>query len=911
MGGFDVLDPTLDLYQNRFLEASAGTGKTFAIENIVTRLLQDGIDLERILIVTFTKAATLDLKTRIRKNIAKYGLTEALGKFDEARIFTIHSFCFHSLREYALEANLSLEQEENPSDLELRKIIKDHLRTLEGFSSKQLQKVLTKGIDHLINSVLRIAQDRIPIEVGRSYAECAKALRALPYDSEEIFALAPYFGKMCNRQKELKYTKEFEEFSAFIKGEDVDVVDSPILLMHPENKLKRAPEVHSDFLEKALPILQEMSDELSIFARICEGARRKIETSEHLFFEDLLLKMDEKVQEQAFAEKIRAQYDVVLIDEFQDTNPLQWRIFKTLFLEKLLYLVGDPKQAIYRFRHADIYTYMEAKKTIAIHDVLDTNYRSTPTLVQQLNDLFAQVPDLISLPRTGESIPCPAVKWDESKKDEGGLALFQAETEEQLFAHILCKVEKPYASNAVLVKDRYQAERFLQYAKRYGFPAVSRRARSLLESTAFTALQELLQAVLFPREREKALRVLGGPLYALSIEEMESSNPFFEYHALLLNRGLMPFFRKWRSDQGAALVARDEMLYQDVMQLVELLAEERIATEHLLPYLEQLQEEIPARQNSSVDAIQVLTIHVSKGLEFDTVFPIGLILPSPRRRELVCHDGRYVLDDEVQALHHKELDAEEMRQLYVAFTRAKKRLYIPALLEGRGPINRFLSQVNLTGEVVSSPPPRAIEEPPKKLIPPKPIQRTFTPLNIDSFSSIYKHEGKKLETTPTLPAGAEVGTALHTLLEKLPFHQFEKYFDQAIDGSILMPHYDEVFEMVKRALTTPFPKINCALCELDPKKILKEMEFLYPTESGYMKGYVDLFFEHDEKFYLLDWKSNVVETTVEEVMERHHYKEQANIYRIAIKRYLSLYANQNFNSSFYYFLRQENAIYVL
>ncbi|NBW99999.1 hypothetical protein EBR03_10555, partial [bacterium] len=90
MTGFNVLDPDLDLFQNHFLEASAGTGKTFAIENIVVRMLKAGIDIERILVVTFTRAATADLKNRIRKNIAKERLQEALFKFDEARIFTIH-----------------------------------------------------------------------------------------------------------------------------------------------------------------------------------------------------------------------------------------------------------------------------------------------------------------------------------------------------------------------------------------------------------------------------------------------------------------------------------------------------------------------------------------------------------------------------------------------------------------------------------------------------------------------------------------------------------------------------------------------------------------------------------------------------------------------------------------------------
>ena len=207
MSGFDVLSPDLNLFQNHFLEASAGTGKTFAIENIVTRLLQHGIELERILIVTFTRAATSDLKVRIRKNIAKEKLHEALFKFDEAKIYTIHSFCFHSLREYALEADLSLEQEEDPSDESQRLIIKDYLRSVHDVSSGQLEKLLRRGIDPLINSILRVASDRIPVEVKRNFFEIEKELRALRCDSEQLFEQAHYFGKMCNLQKELKHER--------------------------------------------------------------------------------------------------------------------------------------------------------------------------------------------------------------------------------------------------------------------------------------------------------------------------------------------------------------------------------------------------------------------------------------------------------------------------------------------------------------------------------------------------------------------------------------------------------------------------------------------------------------------------------------------------------------------------------
>ncbi len=911
MTGFDVLDPDLDLFQNHFLEASAGTGKTFAIENIVVRLIKQGIALDRILIVTFTRAATADLRVRMRRKLAQEKLQEALFTFDEAKIFTIHGFCFHSLREYALEADMSLELEENPSNDNLRSLVKDYFRTLEGLSPKQLEKLLRRGVDPLIDSILRYAADRIPIDVGPNYALCCERLRALTCDPEELFEMAPYFAKMCNRQGELKpeIQRGLEDFVRFMRGEEVDIVDSPILLMNEKNRLKRAPKRYSSFLKKAAPLVEELSDELKILAHLCEGTRQKIEESGQLFFEDLLIKMDRKVQEEAFAEKIRSHYDCVLIDEFQDTNPIQWRIFKTLFLNKLLYLVGDPKQAIYRFRHADIYTYMNARKEFAQTDVLDTNYRSSPSVVHALNRLFAHLE--ITLPKTGEKIIYRPVHPDPNRQDEGGVFHLQAESERDLFAAILKRVEKPLSGSAVLVKDRYQAERFLSFATLHGFPAVSRRARSLLDSEAFIALREWLFAIFHPHDREAVLRVLGGPLYALPLEQLEENNPFLNDHHLLQERGLFALFRTWTASQGARLVAHNEALYQDLLQLVEYVAEADVALEELIPFLDQLKEELPARQNGEADAIQVLTIHVSKGLEFDTVFPIGLILPSIRRRELVCVDERYVISEEAERLHHEELDAEEMRQLYVACTRAKTRLYILSLEEGEGPINRFLVNSpfpaeSVTGEEPSQPPEVAYLE----ITPPKEVRREYPSLVIESFSSLFDHEPSGIRAPEGgLPGGAEVGIWLHTLLEKLPFHDYQEKLSPLIKSSPLAPYHDEVYEMVERALTIPLPNLP-ALVAIPPEKMIKEMEFLYPHERGYMKGFIDLFFEYDDTFYLLDWKSNLLET-VEELMKRNRYDEQAKIYREATVRFLKLFPNKAFGGCFYFFLRGKNQVVFL
>ncbi|MCH9625972.1 MAG: RecBCD enzyme subunit RecB [Chlamydiales bacterium] len=148
MRGFDILDPTLDLKKNLFLEASAGTGKTFTIENCVIRLIEEGLSIDQILVVTFTRAATIELKTRIRAHLEKKNLRQALVGFDESKIFTIHGFCFHTLKEYALETGFALNQTEQSASFNtMRSIFKDYLfseLTAAVVHPTQLQKVLGK-----------------------------------------------------------------------------------------------------------------------------------------------------------------------------------------------------------------------------------------------------------------------------------------------------------------------------------------------------------------------------------------------------------------------------------------------------------------------------------------------------------------------------------------------------------------------------------------------------------------------------------------------------------------------------------------------------------------------------------------------------------------------------------------------
>lgn len=924
--GFDVLDPNLDLFRDYFLEASAGTGKTFTIENIVVRLLKEGVPLDQILIVTFTRAAAIELKMRIRESLQR--------AIDDAKIFTIHSFCFHTLKENALETGFPFYQNEESASLERRQqILKDFLRTElspDEIHPRQLEKVLKRyqyDIERVVRELFRYKGE------GRSFQtikqEISREVERLgKIEFEELLELAPKFGQMCDRKRNVK--PEIEEglrgFSKIFAGEMDDLIDLPILKMIPENLSKKEssyPELLRPLNARLIPLLQEVSNTDAILNRLAHRAQiflAQVKEKEELFFyDDLLTQLEKCIQRPSFAEKVRQQFRVVLIDEFQDTDPIQWNIFSTLFHGHIpLYLVGDPKQSIYRFRGADLYTYMEAKKSFGEEATatLTRNFRAEPSLVEALNFLFSRTSDLITLPKLAETIPIPPVEAAlPPSKERGEIVFCDGEDESTLFSFIVQEIDRlhrmkslPYRECAVLVADRYQARRFLTQCP---LPAVTKRSESLLETDAFSILEDLFLALYNPRDRNAVMKVLGGSLFNFPLEQLtagfeEQIVSFYRYHHLIKTEGILSFFRKTFPNADS-----------DISQLVEIVAENTHSFEESLSFLQKLKrldpesELLKKRASCDPDAIQVMTIHVSKGLEFETVFPVGLMRPAPLKDE--------------------EEHSEKMRQLYVALTRAKKRVYLPLSTHEKAPIHHFLSKA-LQGEFAKtfcdnhpnfsyakcekreisySPPPA------KGTSLPKSHHFSFPCLGIHSYSSLVeKHSfqtSSAAQKEGAMPAGPETGILLHQVFEKLPFDlRTRSFIEEELRGTHLEPWIEEVYQMVEETFHTPLPAPIAPFClaDVDPKKMIKEMEFLYPSDepAGFIKGFVDLFFEYQDHFYFIDWKSNDLEAytpqKIEEAMEMFHYELQAKLYKKALKKYLKLFNCENgFEGGFYFFLR--------
>lgn len=976
MNSFDILSRDAPLQHRLFLEASAGTGKTFTIEHLVVRLLlETEMTLDQILVVTFTRAATRELKVRIGANLEKTlsgDLSEeqkakvqtALTTFESAQIFTIHGFCRRLLQEFAFEAFVGLDLQEWEEKDEKWAIL-EFLRKTEILSPAQLKRAMgsvrgdiDKLVDKLLTSTAPSAKTVCAAELLEQASRCLSKIS--PFSVVEAFNLVrPHYKKMTS-----------EAFDAQALVLDLALQRGRIL---PEEWDKLISEEEL-FLEQITPSQLKLRTQFTGHASLdqlrnallspLEAARNPRKTfqvlsqawheekkklsrdHEKVSPDDLLNMVQERLSEKGFVDGVRKKYRAVIVDEFQDTDPVQWKIFETLFLadpEKAVYLVGDPKQSIYAFRNADIYTFLEAAKQFEQKAALTTNYRSTQGLLDSLNRLFCGKP-WMDLPKLEQELSVPLSQA--AKPGDGELCFMIAQgelgrarrwptfdVEKQFFAYIIHEINQHHLAPseiAVLIKDRYQALRLKQTFANVQIPCVISRGGSLGDSLMVDLLLELIEACHTTDPISAIKKVLLGPFVRFSIEAL-TDETVFEAKAIFadlseewLSNGFSSFLAQFLKTKFSKttvfqMLCQEEALYDDLMQILEKIL--YIQDPHQMGiFLKRLKiEEGDERISAHPHGVQIMTIHASKGLEFETVFAVGLASRTP-------------VEDKPEA-ELKELDAEKMRQFYVALTRAKRRLYIPVAREISGksydlgeasPIELFLeraapnletfSHVDLSQITYNLSPYTQTSHVP--LVPPLQKQQFFKPFFLQSFTSLAQTSGERKVVQDTkcsssgetgLPSSAETGIIIHAILER--------YFDQSIalpeliaqeiKGSHLEKYGAVIQAMIDRVLDLPLD--GFCLRDLDRTRLLPEMEFLFPTEGTALKGFIDLSFECQGKYYLIDWKTNVLEDytpeSLNKAMIEHDYLLQGKIYATAFTRYLKIYGRASFGGAFFLFVR--------
>ena len=815
---FDLL--TSPLEGTNLIEASAGTGKTYAIASLFLRLiLEKNLSINEILVVTFTVPATEELKDRVRTKLreaikafngariddsflidlvkrhmdpktALRSLGEALRSFDQAAIFTIHGFCRRILHENAFESG-SLFDTELVTDQESlkREIVDDFWRTHfytasplfvnyainTKFNPENLLSLLANR--HAQPYLKIIPQVDIPDTSAqeKGFQDIFNTTRTAWQSARAEVETILTNDKGLNRSK---YSNA--KIPVWIRGMD-DVMstggNNPILFQNfkkfTSSEINGA--VKKDHIPPAHPFfelcerLREKQEELeSIFEQRLMGIKVKLfqyvhdelirrkEEKNIQFFDDLLLKVYRVLQGtdgEALAEAIGNKFRAALIDEFQDTDPIQYAIFKRIFgSEKgTLFLIGDPKQAIYSFRGADIFTYMDAAGDVKSRFTLGQNWRSDPDLIAAINTIFTRV----DRPFVYDEIPfqsvvpaankdheslimdnkteSPLQLWflDASKVAEPGKAMGKARARELISKTVADEIsrlislgrknraligKRPLREGdiAVLVRTHYEARIIQKALSALTIPSVLYTTENIFDSHEALEMERVLAGINEPNNDGLLKAALATDMMGIRGEELDDliqNEPGWEewlvtirnYHDLWGNHGFIQMFRHLLMQEKVLTrlmpLPDGERRNTNVLHLAEVLhqtsMERKLTMAGLLKWLSEQKDpntprldEHQLRLESDENAVKLVTIHKSKGLEYPVVFcPFGWAGSKIKKNNypFTFHDSlnhmRLTLDlgspamDENRMFAEKEELAENLRLLYVALTRARSRCY--------------------------------------------------------------------------------------------------------------------------------------------------------------------------------------------------------------------------------------------
>ncbi|WP_239349041.1 exodeoxyribonuclease V subunit beta [Snodgrassella communis] len=731
-----ALNPiTMPLHGTSLIEASAGTGKTFNIAALFARLvLLERLPVDAILVVTFTKAATAELKTRLRTRLNQalallqnnlppqqndpvlqqlidtartqdddtnliLRLQAAITQFDRAAVYTIHGFCQRVLTDYAFLCQTPFDTETIDTDPELL------CRFAEDFWRRQVSNNSRMATLAVAN---KLTPARLMQEMGRYCGVADLQLRQPPgvdmatinaswqqawqtvcthFNSiqDAFWQLYPqlngksyvqksYQQLFCELQQAMDNSASYQVFSATTLERCAKLAAAQL---HEKTKKNQ---ILNDELVAKVATLAELATAVSAmqaadnsivlqlqldcfnYVRQCLQEHRR--NSHQRSYDDLLadvgmaLSADNPMAE-TLAAALAQTWQIALVDECQDTDPLQYRIFKTAFAtqNRPLIMVGDPKQAIYRFRGADIHAYLRAAADTPAEQryTLTTNYRSHQALVQAIGHLFSgkQLPFILEgidyppvqaqetdnhLHTSQNNIVVPAVvvRWlpEQIEVNDKGEEIIPNKDSLRIRAAECCAYEIADMINqgkrgelqlgnrslqagdiAVLVHSHNEGSMIASTLKRCGIISVSLGNQSVFASTEAQAVMALLRFCLQPQRTETLRFILGGVLFGWTAAQLaelnQNENTLSKWIQLALQTreqwyqyGIytaMQWFASQTGMETRLLSQRNERSLTNLWQLAELLAdaEQTLPTANaLLGWLASaISNERPANEN--------------------------------------------------------------------------------------------------------------------------------------------------------------------------------------------------------------------------------------------------------------------------------------------------------------------------
>lgn len=815
---------------NLLVEASAGTGKTYAITTLFVRLVVErGLGADEILVVTFTEAATAELRgrirTRLRNAVRSFAarideegdpvddpelwalasrspdlrrdhqrLELALAEVDEAAISTIHGFCHRVLTDAAFEsgADFELELQNDTRALAEEALFDFWAKTLADADPREVRalgeaKVRPSSCRRLVDAALRSTDLRVlpdlstrPDLPSLGPVETAFARLERAWDRQAVRdAINGSAALNRNRYRPGAIDRWVEEIDRFLTaGPEALTGEMQWLTKLSTRELERGvtkkfvgqhpSHPFFDACQAMRGEAERMAGWASDFALWFRGAlvadvRRTLPARKEalgiMAFDDLLTRVDDALggpRAERLAAAVRRRHPVALIDEFQDTDPVQYRIFARIWPDGTRLFIGDPKQAIYAFRGADVFAYLSAASLVSPNQrfTMSVNWRSDPSLLAGVEALFSRLPAPFVMPEIDFPPVAPRPTAEDrfdpgraetlvgraplsfrfvSRRDGKMPAESVTGIDDAIAVEIATLLEsdatlggRPITPGDIAVLTRKNREAFtIQRAlRRLRVPSVVLGDQSVFEDDHPEAreLERVLAAIAEPTHTPRVraalctelLGLTAADLYGLDRDPGDDEGRvddwdrwigrFRAFNAIWVQRGFIQMIHALleEADVERRLLAFEdgERRLTNLRHLIELLHRAAV-TEHLGPaaLLQWLAtqrspdnarlrtEAAQVRLESDEHAVQLTTVHRSKGLEYPIVFCPhlwdGLLLFGDELRALELHRrGEAVLHLDVDkgSEEHRRAQwerlAENARLLYVALTRARHRTVV-------------------------------------------------------------------------------------------------------------------------------------------------------------------------------------------------------------------------------------------
>lgn len=1006
----------LDLYKaplngTNLIEANAGTGKTYNITGLFTRMLtESSIPVESILVVTYTKAAVSDLKTKIYRRLcevrdamsarltgaefrcedpfpAEYAeirhehlakdiknLKAAVRDFDRCSVFTIHSFCQRMLKEHAFSGRIAYDTELTGDAAELiRKPVYDFWRkNVYNADPAVIPYLVQETPDKLINFYKQV-QNNMSVQVRPpekftsedDFKKCEKALKDIFGKVSEEYANSEADIKALarntkNQQKWLdaSFTEMDQkirkgDFRCILEKENKKIHRLMQSEINAKSKTGELPHPFFSLVEKWYKLEEEFREAAESMAaafryRLYEYMRERLERhkqeSDLQSYDDLIVRMRNAVLENSgkgeMTAGIREKYKAALIDEFQDTDPYQYDIFSTAFRNLPFFMIGDPKQAIYSFRGADVYAYLKAAEAEGNKYTLTENYRSDPELVDSVNVFFrSEKPFLLDeikyepskgaikgkkLTIDGRDQP-PMTVWEAKEAGKENVAAATA----RHIAELLNKSEAGNASLggeriqpadiAVLCRSGQQMSIVKKALAECRVPAVVSGSDSVFESDEAVELTNFLSAVISPFSQRHVKTALATSIFGFTAKQIfeladsEEWNSITEefrlYSDIITSKGFAPMFfamaKRRRLYERTAAMPGGERKLTNLIHLTELAQqyemEKQASPQDILSWLkeknteeEKRNDEAELKMDSDENAVTIITIHKSKGLEYNIVYTPFLMIDSKntiiKTYPKYHTDEGFILDSadtqDSRIRSQEEEMAEDLRIAYVALTRAKYACFtawgpgyrnastaIGYLINGEhsGYDSSKMADFFRGTKVRISPMPEPIIQVYRaETSPPSAANRKFAGAipaqwQINSFSGLVHSASAAKDTDQfvrtekdehtgidifSFPKGAKAGTCLHDCMENTDFENCthitlmpvvtEKLEKYSIDPVFAPSVADNIMTTVEKDMN------GVSLARLKKGEYIHEMEFQMSSSVFTGQNIADIFRKYGE-----------------------------------------------------------------